>query len=136
VPAAAPLPNWEENENDEFTAKQATASHFEENLSDDDDDLFDDKNDDPNEPDPFESFLNRNNNQENNQNNNNNIINNNNSNGNELKRKKPMKRGRNEKTKLNPVFCEQSITEVEACQDPNEVSRIQTLTQTICGWKG
>ena len=38
--------------------------------------------------------------------------------------------------KVNPVFCEPSIAGVEPCPDPNEVSRIQTLVQMICGWKG
>ena len=50
--------------------------------------------------------------------------------------RKGVKRHRNDKTRLNPVFCEPSVRGIEACPDPEEVSRIQSLVQSIIGWKG
>lgn len=124
VPLAPALPNWEDNEEpNEIAADHPSTSHLEDNLSDDDTD----------DEDPFINLLERKDEGDS---------------GtsvskseNENKRKRPteerkVKRYRNDRTNLNPVFCEPSIMGVEPCSDPDEVSRIQTLVQMHCGWKG
>jgi len=133
VPAAAPLPNWEEEQADEN--QQQSSGHPGASYLDDDttDDEFPEDEGDDSEPDPFINLLNpsETDTSENRPTSS--------DSGKDLKRKRNPKqqRGvRHEKTKLNPVFCESTITGVEACADPNEVSRVQTLVQLICGWKG
>lgn len=119
VPVAAPLPNWEESEQTEI-AKSSHTSNLDDDTDDDDEYIEDDD-----EPDPFINLLDKKSDQ----------TTENQPPKNEIKRKKGVKRGRNDKTKLNPVFCEPSILGVEPCPDPDEVSRVQTLVQMICGWK-
>lgn len=124
MPLAPALPNWEDNEEpNEIAADHPSTSYLEDNLSDDDTD----------DEDPFINLLERKDEGDS---------------GtsvskseNENKRKRPteerkVKRYRNDRTNLNPVFCEPSIMGVEPCSDPDEVSRIQTLVQMHCGWKG
>ena len=49
---------------------------------------------------------------------------------------KKVKRHRNEISKLNPVFAEPNLPGIEPCLDPDEVVRVQSLAQSICGWRG
>lgn len=123
APVVAPTPTWEEEDQAEFTP-QASYSHAgTSNLDDDfsDDDFFDDKNGDGSDTDPFINLLEKKDSTGSDQVDN---------------QRKGVKRHRNDKTRLNPVFCEPSVRGIEACPDPEEVSRIQSLVQSIIGWKG
>ena len=46
------------------------------------------------------------------------------------------KRARNEESKLNPKFCDESMTLVEAESNPDEVERVRRETQNILNWNG
>jgi mRNA-capping enzyme len=49
---------------------------------------------------------------------------------------RPNKRPRNEDSKVNPKFCDESITQVEPEIDPDEVARVRRETQGILNWNG
>ena len=49
---------------------------------------------------------------------------------------RPNKRARNEDSKVNPKFCDESIVQVEAETDPDEVARVRRETQSILNWNG
>ena len=110
---AVGLPNWEQQENNEDNKDYLSEAE-------------DDDEADNSETDPFINLLTKS--EEDGCNDN-------------VKRKrggnnvKP-KRQMSNRSKVNPVFCEPTIMGVEPCQDPNEVSRVQTLVQSLCDWKG
>jgi len=121
------LPNWEEEQQNE--RQPNNSGHEGSSFPDEDttdDELPEDDGDDT-EPDPFINLLNSNGAA---------VDENKNVNKDGGRGLKRPRNAKNQRTKLNPLFCEASIVGVEACTDPNEVSRIQTLVQLICGWKG
>lgn len=126
VAIAPPTPNWEEPAAQPENFPQSShTSNLDDDFSDDDACPEDDD-----EPDPFINLLETSNQPGQN------AGADTSGTSDDLKRTRGVKRGRNERTKLNPVFCEPSIMGVEACTDPDEVSRVQTVCQMIIGWKG
>lgn len=49
----------------------------------------------------------------------------------------PNKRKRlDQASKLNPKFADPDLEGVEACLDPDEIARVRSEVQDMCGWRG
>lgn len=123
VPVAPPLPTWETEDSktnrsnfSSTSTKNKFSSNKAGNLSDDDDE-------DGEEPGQQEEASN-------------------NQTANPNKRLKPFnqqqqqRRPRIVESRLNPQFADPNLPGVEACIDPDEISRVRIETQNICGWNG
>lgn len=123
VPIAPPVPSWkDENSPNPSTSGASAASNFEEDLSDDEE--SDGKEDD--EKETGES---------NGGSRNGGSVEKRPRDGTSRPRKNP-KRRRAEDSNLNAKFADPKLAGIETCTDLDEIDRVRTETQKICGWYG